>query len=89
MKKILGQFSLKGKVAMITGASRGLGEGMAVGLAEAGAEIIALGRDEEALEQTVKQIHSMEQRAEYYQCDVTDYMRIQEVIYQRDRKSVV
>jgi 2-deoxy-D-gluconate 3-dehydrogenase len=36
---ILDQFKLDGKVAIITGAARGLGQGMAVGLAEAGADI--------------------------------------------------
>ncbi|MFA9458672.1 2-dehydro-3-deoxy-D-gluconate 5-dehydrogenase KduD [Halalkalibacter sp. AB-rgal2] len=36
-------FSLNGKVALITGASRGLGQGMAVGLAEAGADVIGAG----------------------------------------------
>lgn len=36
-------FSLTGKVALVTGASRGLGQGMAVGLAEAGADVIGAG----------------------------------------------
>jgi 2-deoxy-D-gluconate 3-dehydrogenase len=36
-------FSLKGKTALLTGASRGLGQGMAVGLAEAGAIVIGAG----------------------------------------------
>lgn len=35
-------FNLSGKVALVTGASRGLGAGMAIGLAEAGADIISI-----------------------------------------------
>jgi 2-deoxy-D-gluconate 3-dehydrogenase len=39
---ILDQFRLDGKVALVTGAGRGLGQGMAAGLAEAGADIAGL-----------------------------------------------
>jgi len=39
---ILDAFSLTGKTAIVTGAARGLGQGMAVGLAEAGADIIGV-----------------------------------------------
>ncbi len=39
---ILDKFSLKGKVAIVTGASTGLGQGMAFGLAEAGADIVGI-----------------------------------------------
>lgn len=39
---ILNQFSLEGKVAIVTGSSTGLGQGMALGLAEAGADIVGI-----------------------------------------------
>ncbi len=39
---ILDQFSLKDKVAIVTGCSTGLGEGMAIGLAEAGADVVGI-----------------------------------------------
>jgi len=39
---ILDRFRLDGRVAIVTGAARGLGQGMAVGLAEAGADIVAV-----------------------------------------------
>jgi gluconate 5-dehydrogenase len=42
-------FSLSGKVAVITGASRGIGASLAAALANAGAAVALLGRDEEAL----------------------------------------
>ncbi len=42
MTSILDRFKLDGKTAVVTGASRGLGQGMALGLAEAGADIVAV-----------------------------------------------
>ncbi|MCD6519956.1 MAG: SDR family NAD(P)-dependent oxidoreductase, partial [Anaerolineae bacterium] len=41
---MLNKFKLDGKVALVTGASRGLGQGMAIGLAEAGADIVGVSR---------------------------------------------
>ena len=42
MMRILDKFRLDGRVALVTGASRGLGQGMAVALAEAGADVVAV-----------------------------------------------
>ncbi len=42
---ILDNFRLDGRVALVTGASQGLGQSMAIGLAEAGADIVALDRN--------------------------------------------
>src|ERR1035437_2742544 len=42
MSSILDSFKLNGKTALVTGASRGLGQGMALALAEAGADIVAV-----------------------------------------------
>lgn len=52
---ILDAFSLKGKVAIVTGCSTGLGQGMAIGLAEAGASIVGVGQsDMSATQQAVE-----------------------------------
>ncbi|HOV42079.1 MAG TPA: 2-deoxy-D-gluconate 3-dehydrogenase, partial [Oscillospiraceae bacterium] len=40
---MLNKFSLEGKVAMVTGCEQGLGMGMAIGLAQAGADIFGVG----------------------------------------------
>lgn len=51
-------FDLSGKVALITGGSKGLGKEMARGLAEAGADIIITSRDENELKSALKEIFS-------------------------------
>lgn len=43
-------FSLQGRIALVTGASRGLGAGMAMGLAQAGAHVVLNGRNRERLQ---------------------------------------
>jgi 2-deoxy-D-gluconate 3-dehydrogenase len=65
---ILDQFNLAGKVAMVTGASRGLGQGMALGLAEAGADIVAVSRG--ACDQTQAQVRALGRRCLHLPCDL-------------------
>ncbi len=50
------EFSLAGKVAIVTGGSRGIGRSIAVGLAEAGADVVVAARKLEALEESVAAI---------------------------------
>ena len=54
----LQRFSLQNRRVLITGASSGLGHGIAKGLAEAGAEIIACARREEKLHALVEEIRA-------------------------------
>lgn len=58
---ILDQFRLDGRVALVTGASRGLGQGMAVGLAEAGADIAGLDRTPHC-DETCAQVEALGRR---------------------------
>ena len=50
------QFDLSGKVALVTGGSKGLGKAMARGLAEVGADIIISSRHEEELQEALREI---------------------------------
>ncbi len=64
-------FDLKGKIALVTGASRGLGWAMASSLAEAGATVILNGRDVQALEQRCADLTARGWSAEVEAFDVT------------------
>src|SRR5438270_6187688 len=54
----LPQFSLAGSRAVVTGAARGIGQAIALGLAEAGAEVVITGRDLDALAETEHRIEA-------------------------------
>src|SRR5262245_54073943 len=52
-------FRLDEKVAVVTGASRGLGKEMAIALAEAGADLVVVGRGQEALDLLATEIRTL------------------------------
>ena len=68
----LPSFSLTGRFAVVTGATRGIGQAIAIGLAEAGAQVIAAGRDPAALAETVAGIEAAGGVGEARSLDVTD-----------------
>lgn len=65
---ILDKFKLDGKVAIVTGSRRGLGRGMAIGLAEAGADIVGLDRSEP--DETCRQIEALGRRYKWSKVDL-------------------
>ena len=69
---ILDRFRLDGKVAIVTGASSGLGVAFAQALAEAGADVALAGRRVERLEQTRALVEAAGRRATTIQADVAD-----------------
>jgi NAD(P)-dependent dehydrogenase (short-subunit alcohol dehydrogenase family) len=74
-----GLFSLKGRKALVTGASSGLGQHMALALAQAGADIVLLARRESALNETAKTIQSFGVSAEVFTADLSEESSLPEI----------
>jgi len=62
---------LAGKVALVTGASRGIGKGIALELASAGCDLMLTARDEEALQGVAGEIRAFGRKAAAYAADLT------------------
>ena len=73
-------FSLKGKVALVTGANYGIGFAMAKGLAEAGATICYNGRNAEHVKNAKKEYAKLGIDAHGYICDVSNENQVAEMI---------
>ena len=69
---MLEEFDLTNQIAIITGGNGGIGHGIAIGLARAGADIIIAARNEEKTTKVVKEIRSISRQCMGIRCDVTD-----------------
>jgi gluconate 5-dehydrogenase len=69
-------FDVEGKVALITGSTRGLGFTLAAGLARAGANVVLNGRNEESLKKSVEELRKQGAHVQGYAFDVLDKERI-------------
>ncbi len=73
--------SLEGRVAIVTGGSRGIGRGISLALAKAGADVvICFRRDEDAAKDTIAEIEAMGRRALAFKADVADYDKVKELV---------
>jgi all-trans-retinol dehydrogenase (NAD+) len=64
--------NVAGKVVVVTGAAKGLGRGLAVGIARLGGRVVVYERDREGMEKVVEEIRAVGGEAHGYECDVAD-----------------
>jgi len=86
MENILNSFSLEGKVALVTGASYGIGFAIASAYAKAGATICFNDINQELVDKGIKAYEELGIKAHGYVCDVTDEEKVQEMVAQIEKE---
>jgi NAD(P)-dependent dehydrogenase (short-subunit alcohol dehydrogenase family) len=71
---------LKEKIAIVTGASRGIGRAIALGFAREGARLVLAARTESNLQEVAEEIHALDRRALAAPCDVTDEKQVKSMV---------
>jgi 7-alpha-hydroxysteroid dehydrogenase len=77
---LLDRFRLDDKVAVVTGAGRGIGEGCALAFAEMGADVVCAARTPEQIEDTAEKVRAFGRRAIAVPCDVMDSSQLENLV---------
>lgn len=80
---------LAGQVAIVTGASRGIGKAAAIALSEAGSTVVLAARDEKALEETAETIRAKGGEAIAIGCDVADEAHVKVMFHKAQERGPV
>jgi 7-alpha-hydroxysteroid dehydrogenase len=77
---ILDRFRLDGKVALVTGAGRGIGAGIAIGFAEAGADVVCAARTKAEIDEVAARARALGRRAISVPCDVMQRAELEALV---------
>jgi NAD(P)-dependent dehydrogenase (short-subunit alcohol dehydrogenase family) len=80
MNDVMKMFDLTGKVAIITGASRGIGEAIATAYAQAGADVVLASRKQEGLQPVADKIEKLGRKALVVQTNAGEFDQLQNLV---------
>jgi len=85
----LKKYNLKNKVALVSGAGKGLGRACALALAEAGANLIIISRTQKDLNQVARIVKKFKSKCKTYVCDITNYNDLKNIINKQSRIDIL
>ncbi len=85
----LKKYNLKNKIALVSGAGKGLGRACAIALAEAGTNLIIISRTKKDLDEVSRKIKKYKVKCKSFVCDITNYNQIKKIVNQQSRIDIL